>query len=350
MQLSNASIFMAMTSRIKDGKRQGLTISSKLMADFLEKRAKRLVVIDEPLRKGWTHYLGMLKDYWRVTEPKYWPVNRFDLLIGFDVVNAIAMRNGLGTKVYAVDDQARPHNSIVKWVYGKLDSMAREKADFILESSPNRPNGLLMPSLCPPLVEEHFVFKKEPIIGYLGSLDEGFGVDKAIKAMPEILESIPDARLEIVGSGPQKRGLEDLVMDMGLNLDVEDKGWISRTAEAKGSVKFYGFLSDEEAVEVVRKWRVGVAPYTEAMAGIDSGKARFYAWAGVPSVVSPDTPEMVNLVEDFEAGTSGNLVSAVVSIIKSDFVYTKYLNGCRKMAEHFDAEKYFDSLFKVLLA
>jgi phosphatidylinositol alpha-1,6-mannosyltransferase len=65
---------------------------------------------------------------------------------------------------------------------------------------------------------------------FVGRLVRRKGVDDLIDAFRSISEDFPDWRLEIVGDGPERKGLERLVADLGLGERIEFFGSLRRRA------------------------------------------------------------------------------------------------------------------------
>jgi glycosyltransferase involved in cell wall biosynthesis len=246
---------------------------------------------------------------------------------------------------YEIADRPKPDlviageqlNALIAWAHGNpwvyvpsdvsdhgwLHRFVSKRADYVW-------NLKELPGLNPPVREENYQPREENVFGYLGALEPRFGVDKAIRALPYILKEIPDARMEIVGSGPQREELEKLAQGL--------------------PVKFYGFLPDDEAVKVLLGWKAGVAPYGDDIPDLDSSKVRYYSWCGVPTVISSSVPRSVKLVEEFNAGwatvpTPESIASEVLNL----FIDGKGpRQGCRKLAEASDCTPVFDRLFSTL--
>lgn len=59
--------------------------------------------------------------------------------------------------------------------------------------------------------------KRGEFILYVGALTKNKGIEYLIKAMPEIICRYPSFRLVIVGEGPERMHLEEMVIEVGLN-------------------------------------------------------------------------------------------------------------------------------------
>jgi len=80
---------------------------------------------------------------------------------------------------------------------------------------------------------------------YVGGLNDYKGVKYLIAAFPLILEKVPDAKLTIVGSGPDRKYLEILAENLSINIK---------------NIKFKGRISDDELFESYRTSNVVVVP------------------------------------------------------------------------------------------
>lgn len=77
-------------------------------------------------------------------------------------------------------------------------------------------------------ISEEIIEKYKNIyaITYTGQFSAERGIETAIKAMPRIIDKIPNARLILVGSGPHHDNLVNLVKKENLENQVEFVGWI----------------------------------------------------------------------------------------------------------------------------
>jgi glycosyltransferase involved in cell wall biosynthesis len=124
-----------------------------------------------------------------------------------------------------------------------------------------------------------------PLIICLGRLKAYKSVDVLLQAMPEILRRHPDARLAIVGQGPERPKLEQLAWRLGL----------------AASVRFYGYLEKQARDRLLARAWVSVCPSAFEGYGLVCVEAN--AW-GVP-VVAASVPGLRDSVRD---GVTGVLV------------------------------------------
>src|SRR5207245_2360847 len=85
---------------------------------------------------------------------------------------------------------------------------------------------------------------KSPLLLHVGRLRPYKSVDVLLRAMPRVLSKFPDARLAIVGQGPDRERLERLAWSLGL-------------AEA---VRFHGYLEKASRDELLGQSWVAVCP------------------------------------------------------------------------------------------
>ena len=122
-----------------------------------------------------------------------------------------------------------------------------------------------------------------PIVGTACRLSSIKRVSELIRAIASVRERVPDVRLEIAGSGPERSNLENLVSDLGLTASVRFLGWRDDLAAVMSRWSVFALFSSDEGLPVA---------LLEAMA------------AGLPSVASSvgGVPEVV------ENGRTGWLV------------------------------------------
>lgn len=117
---------------------------------------------------------------------------------------------------------------------------------------------------------------------YVGRIRRYKSVEVIIRALPEVLVKIPDARLVIVGSGDNLPELKWLTLKLGVG----------------GSVVFTGFVSMEEKVDWMRRSHVIVNPSPKEGWGLTNIEANA---CGTPAVAS-DADGLRDSVKDGETG------------------------------------------------
>lgn len=136
---------------------------------------------------------------------------------------------------------------------------------------------------------ENLGYGDELVISYIGGFTPQRGIKLAIEAMPDVLESVPDAKLVLVGDGDEKyvSSLKTLAEDLGVSSKVEFTGWVD--FERIGS---YYNTSD-----------VTLIPYHQTQASKYALPNKlFQAMAFRTPVVVNDLPTLKRLVDKHDVG------------------------------------------------
>ena len=84
-------------------------------------------------------------------------------------------------------------------------------------------------------------------LGFVGTLSENQGLQLVVQAIQGFRPKINNIHLHVVGDGPMRMGLEELVTNLGLSEHVT----------------FYGFVKEDAVVyTILQKCRVGMATWT----------------------------------------------------------------------------------------
>lgn len=135
--------------------------------------------------------------------------------------------------------------------------------------------------------------ERQPTVVSVGRLERYKGHHRLIEAWPAVLRSVPQARLEIVGSGPDEPALRSSIADRGLGnvVDITSRPPADRQAmsDLLGSASLFALLSDYEAhpVAVMESLSVGTPVLVATTSGltelVDDGLA-----TGIPRDAEPE--------------------------------------------------------------
>ena len=157
----------------------------------------------------------------------------------------------LATKAETRDPDHRLTDSITY----RMERYAARKADYVIvDCQLNRKDVIEQYGIDPDIIRiippciRNRRFKvaapEGPNIIYMGRLSQRKGIKYLIRAMPEVLERVPEARLLVGGSGERMAELQALVKRMELG----------------DSVEFLGFIPDEELPDFYARGMVFCMP------------------------------------------------------------------------------------------
>jgi glycosyltransferase involved in cell wall biosynthesis len=286
---------------------------------------------------------------------------RFQIYIGVDNLNARSglLLRRLGTirrVIYYVIDYA-PHrfsHRLGQALYRMLDRTCCYGADAVWNVSAameeaRRDDGI-EPSRCAPQIEvplgnRYYDAPRVPyeeidpnLIIFLGSLRPEQGLDTMIRAMPRLRRTIPEARLRVIGGGPESTSLKRLAAEQ----NVSD------------AIEFLGFVEDDSRVaELVADGALGIAPYARTSDTYkrfaDPGKVKIYLAAGLPVVITR-VPRIAALVEDCGAGVviepdPDCLADMLASLLSSPDRIRELRENAARLGKRFDWDTVFDRAF-----
>lgn len=165
---------------------------------------------------------------------------------------------------------------------------------------------------------------KTPQIGYLGRIKKYKSVDHIIRALPSIIERVPEVFLKIIGSGDALDELRALAQSLGVSERVE----------------FTGHVSHEDKVRLVTESWVVVNPSSKEGWGLTVIEANA---CQVP-VVAANTPGLRDSVVDgktgtlYEYGNLNQLTVAVSNLLTNTNLRQQYAAEARAWAEQWSWE------------
>lgn len=284
----------------------------------------------------WHMYIGMdgltalfgeiLKTFGKVKKTIYWvidfvPTSRFDSNLknwGYRKIN---------TSSYKRVDEV--------WDLSPRMSQAREKCWGLRESDYKSrkvvPYGVWLDRIRRYTYDE---CEKNTLV-FMGLLLPKQGVQLVIKAIPEIIQHIPDFNFIIIGGGAYRAELEKLAKNLNVLNHCDFKGKIE---------------SDETLEGIIAKSCVAIAPYIKELDTwtyyADPGKIKKYLACGVP-VLLTDVPWNASEIQENGCGKiiladSKEIANSVVEFITMDSQI--YRDSALKYAQKFDYPYIFDSL------
>ncbi len=234
----------------------------------------------------------------------YFSVNAFTVWIGL-----ILRKLGVVDKtVFWVWDYYPPsHKSLVitiirriYWYFDKWATKSSDKVAFVnrrlleLRKKINIVDKDAVYSIVPigtEIFQVKFNSPKEVTLGFIGVIKRSHGLDAIFDNAEHLISTFPNARFEVVGSGP----------DMDYFKDQASKSSLP--------VHFYGYLEGESFNEVLRKCNIGVATYQPDPSNVsyygDAGKVKRYLSLGMPVLIT----EVFEFSKEVELNKAGVIVS-----------------------------------------
>jgi glycosyltransferase involved in cell wall biosynthesis len=150
--------------------------------------------------------------------------------------------------------------------------------------------------------------EKDKVIVFIGTLFEFSGLDGFIREFPRVIQKVPEAKLLIVGDGPQRQKLEKIIAEVGL----------------KSRVTITGFQPYQTMPQYISLSTLCINPFlnTKETRDIFPGKILQYIACGKVAVVTP-LLGIKSLIPDESKGvlyadTAANMATKVADLLASD--------------------------------
>ena len=301
-------------------------------------------------------FLVLIKDflytvYWVLSTKKRW-----DLLVAMDSLNFVAgytlKRLGfVGNAIFWTTDftPVRFSNRWKNSLYHRINRFGLAKCDAAwylserMNEGQRKGYGISLPEKkfvvprgawskygrLPPFesIEKHTVV-------FLGHLLEKQGVQLALRAIPHIVEEIPDFKLVVIGGGHYETRLKHLAKQLNIERYVE----------------FTGVIRNHEDIEDrISNYAMGLAPYDKTKDTwtyfADPGKIREYAAAGLPVILTSlpyNAKELENLqcaiIIDYDEKA---LANAIVKMMKDESLLRLYKENAARYSIGYDWNRIF---------
>ncbi len=149
--------------------------------------------------------------------------------------------------------------------------------------------------------------ERDQVVVFIGTLFEFSGLDGFIRQFPEVIKQIPEAKLLIVGDGPQRPKLEGIITELGLQRQVI----------------ITGFQPYQTMPQYINLAAICINPFliTDATRNIFPGKIVQYLACG-KAVIATSLPGLIAVIAGEHQGVvyannHGDMVAEVVSLLKS---------------------------------
>jgi glycosyltransferase involved in cell wall biosynthesis len=175
---------------------------------------------------------------------------------------------------------------------------------------------------------------------YIGSLAEPQGLQLVIKSLKLALKIYPNLHLAIIGSGPYRKELENLV----------------KITKIGKSVNFYGRVEDPiEADKIISSAIIGFATYTpdnKIVYTTEPGKVKKYLSLGVPVImteVGHSSKDVIKYKCGFVVDYDAKQISeTIIKIIKNIPEIYKYRKNAISYASKYQWDEIFTRAFEYL--
>jgi glycosyltransferase involved in cell wall biosynthesis len=181
-----------------------------------------------------------------------------------------------------------------------------------------------------------------PLIGFVGRLAEEKGIDTLLEALTLVRETLPDARLVMVGPTDAVPG------------ERRARARFLASIEARhADVVHLGILSDEELVALYRAIDVLAVPSTNSTESFGLTQAEAML-VGTPAVASdlPGVREPVRATgmgENVAPGEVGALAKALLNVLQSPEKYARPTAEIRALFDPSKAARFYEDLFDSLV-
>lgn len=231
-------------------------------------------------------------------------------------------------KIYLFFDKVSLRSDKVVFINNKILEL-RKKTGIL----PKDKKFLVIPIGTDSFIDLHRQTSKDVVMGFIGVVKKSQGLGEIFNNAESILKNYPNARFEVVGSGP--------------DLDY------FKSAAKKSSLPtvFHGYLEGETFNEVLKNCSIGVATYIPDPSNVshfgDPGKVKRYLSLGLPVIIT-DIFEFAKEVENNKAGViihhgkAGEVTRAIKEIMTD---YNSFSKNALALAKKYSYKKIYPAMF-----
>lgn len=321
-------------------------------------------LIQIPIGKKFIFFLLPLKSlitFVQILTYSFWLKNKYGKVNFYFTVNAFTAWIGTLTKkmgfvnktIFWVWDYYPPFHEnkiirLMRYVYWQFDKISSH-SDYVAYVNQRlidlrKAMGVLPKNAKFPIIpigtdkfDVKLQTKNDVVFGFIGVLKKSHGLDIIFNNAQEIMKNFPNARFEVIGSGP-------------------DEVYFKRRAKNSSiPTKFYGYLEGETFNEVLKKCSIGIAAYVPDKSNVshygDPGKIKRYLSLGIPAILT----NVIGFSKEVENARAGVIVDydnspAFINAIKRIMSnYTEYSENALKLSSRFYYKDIYPSMFKSLV-
>lgn len=176
---------------------------------------------------------------------------------------------------------------------------------------------------------------KNIVLGFIGVVKRSQGLDVIFDNADIIFKNFPEARFEIIGSGPEEEYFRNKAKNTSL------------------PVIFHGYFAGDGFDKAFKNCTIGIAPYQPDSSNVshygDAGKVKLYLSLGLPVIIT-DVFTFSKEVEKNKAGViirygnSEDLIGAIKKIMSD---YKTYQKNALALGRKFYYKNIYPEMFKV---
>lgn len=174
---------------------------------------------------------------------------------------------------------------------------------------------------------------RERKIVFAGVMYHHRGLDVLLNAAPAIIKALPDAKIVLLGEGPEMQKLTDIISQHGISKNVEFKGWVEREEIPK-------YLS-------VASLAIGPLQLTPTTAGSIPIKVLEYMASSLP-IIAKRGSVSDSVLKDGQNGylieNADDLAKRAVEILQDKSLAEKMGNASRIIVEGFSWQRLLEPL------
>ncbi|HYK07932.1 MAG TPA: glycosyltransferase family 4 protein [Candidatus Eisenbacteria bacterium] len=303
--------------------------------------------------KPGTQIAHKIRDFLSVIETGLKRKKKFDIFVGLESINALAgivlkKMGRVSTVIYYVSDYSpkRFNNTFINNFYLWLDRMAAMHCDYIWDVSPAMQPARISVGLNPQksapiilvpnaLFENQLIYvpfekREKKSVVFVGTLGLENGPDIAIEAFREVVKSIKDATLHIIGGG-------------GQGFEAEYLQKLIKKYSLEKNVIFHGPIWDlPKLSSMISHYQIGLAPYKRFEGSIrlygDATKLRIYAASGL-AIIATDVPPLGKELSERKAAVivksnKDALAKAIIQLLEAPQKIKKMTEYSKKYAKN----------------